>query len=220
MQSLAFEYLKMDATVGYQAQARYYGSAYIKFRIKKDHIIWFSVLVPWGLEIFRGIITPTSITLLNYMHKVYYVYDYATLRALWPGPWDYALLQALLLGELSHASTPYKVIQQNAQQIVIQQKKATWSLTHCIHPTLRRVEKLITAAKRGSLVATYNLFKPCRGGLLFRRATLTWYYRTVPTQPAIILSFKGIQTKWPKNPLLFPFSIPAHYEKKQAILDW
>jgi len=220
VQSLDFEYLKMSTTVGYQDPTHHYGSGYVKFRIKKDHLIWFSVLGPWGIEVLRGIMTPTSITLLNHMQKAYYVYDYATLRSLFPGPWDYALLQAVLLGELAYAYGPHEVIQQNSQQAVIQQQKKTWTLTHIIHPTLKKVEKLVAVTGQGSCVAAYDQFKPCQGGLLFRRATLTWYYRTAPTQPAMTLVLKGMQAQWPKKSLCFPFSIPAHYEKKQAILDW
>ena len=220
VQSLAFEYLRIGATVGYQDQESYYDSVYVRFRVKKDHVIWFSVLTPWGIEIFRGIITPTRITFLNDRRKAYYVYDYVTLRSFWPGPWNYASLQALLLGELSHDTAPQKIIQKTAQQIVMQQKKEAWLLTYFLNPTLRKVEKLIATANHGRLVALYNLFKPCQGGLLFRRATLTWYYRTAPTQPAMILTLKGMQPQWPKKPLLFPFSIPAHYEKKQALQNW
>jgi Domain of unknown function (DUF4292) len=220
VQTLDFEYLKMSTNVGYQDHAHQYSSAHVKFRIKKDHLIWFSVLAPWGIEILRGLITPTSITLLNHMQKSCYVHDYATLRALWPGPWDYALLQSLLLGELAHASTLHKVTQQNTQQAVIQQQKEAWTLTHFIHPIFKKVEKLVAATGQGSCVATYDQFKPCQGGLLFRRATLTWYHRTAPTQPVMTLTLKGMQAQWSKKPLHFPCSIPAHYEKKQVILDW
>ena len=220
VQSLAFEYLKMSTTISYQDHAHHYSSAYVKFRIKKDHLIWFSILAPGGIEVLRGLITPAGITLLNHMQKAYCVYDYATLRALWPGPWDYALLQALLLGELANASTPHKVVQKNAQQVVMQQQKAAWTLTHFIHPTLKKAEKLVAATGQGTCVAAYSQFKPYQGGLLSRCAILTWYCCTAPTQPAMTLILKGMKPQWPKKVLCFPFSIPASYEKKQVILDW
>ena len=209
----------MSTTISYQDHARRYSSAYVTFRIKKDHLIWFSILAPWGIEVLRGLITPAGITLLNHIQKAYYVYDYATLRALWPVPWNYALLQALLLGELANASTPQKFMQKNARPVVIQQKEA-WTLTHFIHPTLKKVEKLVAATGQGTCVATYSQFKPYQGGLLSRRAILTWYCCTAPIQPAMTLILKGIKPQWPKKVLCFPFSIPASYEKKQVILDW
>jgi hypothetical protein len=69
-------------------------------------------------------------------------------------------------------------------------------------------------------VISYNQFKPCQGGLFFRRATLSWQDRTTPVQAAMTLTLKGTKVQWPTKPLRFPFSIPAQYEKKQAILDF
>jgi hypothetical protein len=212
VQSLDFKYLNIGANVDYQDNAYRRGSARVKLRIKKDRLIWFSILGPWGIEIFRGIATPASVTLLNRMQKTYAVYDYAALSTLWPGPWSYVLLQALLLGELPHAS--HEVIQQNSQQVVIQQQKEAWTLTQFINPTLKKIEKLLATAIQGSFVATYNQFKPCQGGLLCRRATLAWYCRTTPVQPTWIVTLKGMQAQRSTKPLRFPLSIPTQYEKK------
>jgi Domain of unknown function (DUF4292) len=221
VQALDFEYLKISASIGYQDYAHRYSSAYVNFRIKKDNLIWFSVLVPWGIEILRGVITPAGITLLNHMQHTYYVHDYATLRALYPGPWDYALIQALLLGELARISPTHEVIKRNYQHIVVQQQRDAWTLTHLIDPSLQKVEKLIATAIQGSLVASYEQFKARQeGGLLFRRATLDWYCHTDPTQPAMTVTLKNMKVQWPKKPLHFPCSIPEKYEKKQTILDF
>ncbi|MCU0318229.1 MAG: DUF4292 domain-containing protein [Amoebophilaceae bacterium] len=214
VQPLDFEYLKIGATIEYQDLTHQHSSAYVKFRIQKDHLIWFSVLGLWGMEILRGVVTPTSITLLNRVQKTYTVYDYATLCILWPGPWDYALLQALLLGELAHPHAPQDLIQRGAQGVVIQQKKAKWLLAYHIHPALQKIDRLVVKAKQGSMMATYQQFKPYIGGLLCMQATMTWYCHAVPAQPAITLALKGIQAQWSQKPLCFPFSIPARYEKK------
>jgi Domain of unknown function (DUF4292) len=214
VQSLDFKYLKIGANVDYRDNTYRRGSAQVKFRIKKDQLIWFSVLGPWGIEIFRGIATPAGVTLRNRMQKTYAVYDYAALGTLWPAPWSYVLLQALLLGELAHAHDPHEVIQQDEQQVVIQQQKEAWTLTQFINPTLKKIEKLLATAIQGSFVATYNQFKPCQGGLLCRRATLAWYCRTTPAQPTWTVTLKGMQAQWSTKPLRFPLSMPTQYEKK------
>jgi Domain of unknown function (DUF4292) len=221
VQTLDFEYLKISASIGYQDHTHRYSNAYVNFRIKKDSLIWFSVLVPWGVEVLRGIITPAGITLLNHTQQAYYVHDYNTLRVFCPGPWDYALLQALLLGELARASLTHEVMAQNYRQIVIQQQREAWTLTHFINPSLRKIEKLIATAIQGRLVASYEQFKSCQeGGFLFGRATLNWYCHTDPTQPAMTVTLRNMKVQWPKKPLHFPCSIPAQYEKKQTILDF
>jgi Domain of unknown function (DUF4292) len=214
VQALDFEYLKIEANVAYQDHTHRRGSAHVKLRIKKDQLIWFSVLGPWGIEILRGIATPVSITLLDRMKKTCTVYDYETLGARWPGPWDYMFIQAVLLGELAHAYDPHEVVQQNSQQSVIQQQKEVWTLTHFINPTLKKIEKLVATARQSSFVATYNQFKPCQGGLLFGRATLTWYCYTTSAQPALTLVLKGMQVQRSTKPLHFPFAMPTQYEKK------
>ena len=214
VQPLNFEYLKIGATIEYQDLARQCGSAYVRFRIQKDHRIWFSVLGLWGIEILRGVVTPIGVTLLDRVQKTCTVYDYATLRTLWPGPWDYALLQALVLGELAYPYAPQALIEQGAQRVVIQQRKAKWSLVYHIHPALKKIEKLVVEAKQSSMMAIYQQFKPYSGGLLFRQATMTYHFRTMQMQPAITLTLKGVQAQWSQKPLCFPFSIPARYEKK------
>ena len=214
VQPLDFEYLKLSTTISYYNAAHQDSRAYVKFRIQKDQCIWFSVLVPWGIEVMRGMITPTGITLLNHMQKIHYVYDYATLRSLWPGPWDYALVQALLLGELAQAYTAQEVVQEGAQQAVIQQQKGAWTLNHLVNPALGKVEKLVATASQGSIVAAYNQFKPYQGGLLVGQATLNWYDYTAATAPAMTVTLAGIKAQWSKKPLEFPLAIPAHYEKR------
>jgi len=215
VQPLAFEYLKIDATIYYRENAHYYNGAHINFRIKKDSFIWFSIRLPWGIEILRGIITPQDITLINHRQKAYYVYDYATLRTLKYGSWDYELLQSLLLGELAYFPTTYEVIQQDARQLVIQYPKEACNLTYFINPAIKKVEKLIAKTIQGSLAASYYPPKPCQESLLFRQATLHWYCRTIPRKPAITITLKGIKVKRASNiPWNSHFSIPAQYEKK------
>lgn len=214
VQPLAFEYLKLSTTLSYHNAAPQYSSAYVKLRLQKDQCIWFAVFMPWGIEVMRGLITPTGVTLLDHMQKTYAVYDYATLRSLWPGPWDYPLVQALLLGELAQAYVAQEVVQEKEQQAVIQQQKEAWTLYHLVNLALSKVEKLVATASQGTLIATYHQFKPCQGGLLFGQASLNWYDYTAPTTPAITVTLAEIKAEWPKKPLKFPFVIPAHYEKR------
>lgn len=211
VQPLDFEYLALSTTISYHQPGQAQYSAYVKFRLQKNQCIWFSVLGPWGIELLRGTITPIGITLLNHMHKTYHVYDYATLQAVWPGPWDYDLVQATLLGELARAYTAQEVVQESAQEAVIRQKKGAWMLTHLVSPPLGKLEKLIAKGPQGSLIAAYQQFKPYPGGLLFKEATFTWYDGT---SPATTVKLAKLKAHWTEKPLRFPFVIPATYEKK------
>ena len=185
-------------------------------RVKKDGCIWLSIGFPWGMEILRCMITPQGVTLIDHQKKAYYVYDYAILNKRWPGPWDYALLQALLLGELVYAPATYTLIQQNGQQAIIQHSKEGWSLTYFINPTHKKVEKLVAKATSGNCGFTVS-YKPRQHdqtSFLFKQAILHWHCNTVPRQPNINMTIKGVKAKCSDKPLHFPFVIPACYEQK------
>ena len=214
VQPLAFEYLTLSATLRYCNATQHTSTAYVKFRIQKDQCIWFSVAGPWGLEVMRGMLTPQGVTLLDHLQKTYYVYDYATLQALWPGPWDYTVLQALLLGELAQDYTAQEVVQAHAQQAVIHQQKGAWILQYLVNPALSKVEKLVATSGPGRLIAAYHQCRPCQGGLLSKQATFSWYPYTASTSPTMTVKLAKIKVQWPQKPLRFPFVIPAHYEKR------
>ncbi|MEM9416977.1 MAG: DUF4292 domain-containing protein [Bacteroidota bacterium] len=214
VQPLEFEYLTLSATLRYYNATQHTSTAYVKFRIQKNQCIWFSVVGLWGAEIMRGMLTPQSVTILDHLQKTYRVYDYATLQTLWPGPWDYAVVQALLLGEVVQDYTAQEVLQAHFQQAVIQQQKGAWILQHLVNSTQGKVEKLVATGRPGRLIAVYHQFKPCQGGLLSKQATFSWYPYTGPTTPATTVKLARVKAQWPQKPLKFPFVIPAHYEKK------
>lgn len=217
VQTLAGNYLKLAATISYQyrdVQQQHSSSASIKFRIKKDACIWFAVSSHWGIEVLRGMITPKGVTLLNHMQHSYCTYDYATLQVLWPGPWDYKLLQCLLLGEPIDTDELHEVLQHDEQQVRIQQQQGVWRLTHFMHPTLKRIDKLVAKTMHRSLIVTYQHMPYHQGGL-FKR--VTWLYHdhdTLMQMRRICLQLKNVRVQWSKQALSFPFSIPRSYEEK------
>ena len=214
IQALDFEYLTLHATISYRQEGQSQRSAQVRLRLQKDQCIWWSVLGPLGIEILRGMATPTGVTLLNRTQKTYHIYDYATLQSLWPGPWNYALIQALLLGELARAHKPREVIQSNAQEIVIQQQIGAWMLNHLVNRDLGKLERLVAKGPRGTFIADYHQFKAYQEGLLFKKAAFNWYYGTTTTSPAMTVKLAGLRPRWSQKPLRFPFVIPANYEKR------
>ena len=214
VQPLDFTYLMLSTAISYREADQPRRKAYARFRIQKDQCIWFTITGPLGIEILRGMATPAGITLLNRTQKTYQVYDYPSLRALWPGPWDYRLMQALLLGELGRAYTPQEVIQGHTHEAIIQQKQGAWWLNYFVNPSLGKLEKLLAKSLQGTFTAAYQQFKPYQEGLLFKKATLSWHNDTTNDIPAITVKLAGLKPRWSQKPLKFPFSIPPGYEKK------
>ncbi len=212
VQPLEFEYLKLSATISCHNTKHSFGNAYVKFRVQKDQCIWFTVLLPGGIEIMRGMITTNGIALLNHIQKTYAVYDYKTLQSLWPGPWGYSLIQALLLGE-PILERKNKIVQKNDRRVVIQQQKGAWFLSQQVNVGLGKMEELVATNDRENIRASYSYFKPTQRGLLFGQASFSWCCHKIANEPAITVTLAGVKAQWPQKALKFPFNIPAHYEK-------
>lgn len=211
IQPLDFKHLALSTNIRYYEAGKLQRRAYIKLRLQKNHGIWFSVLGPWGIEFLRGMITPVGITLLNHVHKTYHYYDYATLQTLWPGPWDYGLVQSVLLGELAQPYKPNELMKKSEEKIVVKQQKGVWILNHLLNKTLGRLEKLSAKGPQGAFTATYQQFKAYQQGMLFREAAFSWHDGINPT---MTLELVKLTPKWSETPLKLPFIIPAAYEKR------
>jgi len=147
------------------------------------------------------------------MQKSYYTYDYLSLEERWPLPWDYALLQALLLGQIVPTDGPYKVTPLSAQQAMVQQKKAHHVLTCFINLATNQVQQIVLAHPEQPyrLVSTYQT---CGKSPFFDQVQLAWYTAPAPEPPDAMLTLQDFKAAGSTKPLSFPFSIPQQYEKQ------
>ncbi len=216
-ETLNFDQLQLRTIMSYQDSQNNYGIAYVRFRIQKDTIIWFSVTVALGVEVMRGIITPTGITMLNRIQEEYYDYDYACLCTHLNYTCSYDLIQALLLGTLPFTHTPQEIVQKDAGQVIIQQQRPPWVVTQIINCAASKQEKyivLVDTVTQGRCAASYKKLKKLKGGTLPEKLKIYLYPNAYQEQPEVTIAMDKVKASWPKNPLEFPFSIPAHYEKK------
>lgn len=206
IQPLDFKYLAINSCITYQKDQQHY-KVRVKFRIQKDSIIWFSAAAFWGIEVARGVIKPTGITFINRLQRVYQVYDYPTLQAQWRCPCSYALIQAVLLGELPFAYTPQEIMQPRAQRTIIQQQKGRWRLTTTINQAMSKVKKLaiVDMLTQDQYTICYKQFKQHQRGVLFRDAQIYLGQDTV--------TITHTSVHWPQKTLHFPFTIPPQYDK-------
>ena len=210
---LDFEYLKLSALMTYQNSQNSHGKAHISFRIQKDKMIWFSVRV--GLiEALRGTITPANIILIDRIHRTYRTYTYAALQEMWGYTCSYAMLQTLLLGTFVYKEEA--LTRTDRGQIAIQQQNGPWQLHCCIDDTKRQQKKLVAldVLTQSRCVATYQNFQPYQQGIFFRQASIALYNLLNSQQPSLVLKLRRTKAQWPKQPLKFPVTIPAEYEKR------
>jgi hypothetical protein len=204
-QSLDFQFLTLNASIScFHGSSQY--KLRVQFRIQRDNLIWFSARTPWGLEVARGMITPTAVELIDHLHHTYTLYDYATLQAQWQCPCNYDIMQAILLGELPKAYSNQGSMQKN-ECTIIQQQKGMWKLEATINKAIGKIEhlKFLDLLTHEQCQAHYKNFKVYPQGLLFRHAQL--YLGN------LIVELSLTSAHWSDQALNFPFSIPRQYVK-------
>jgi hypothetical protein len=204
-QPVEFQYLTINSSI-----SCFDGSSHhqlrVQFRFQRGSLIWFSARTPWGLEVARGMITPTAVKLIDHLHRTYTIYDYAALQAQWQCPCSYDILQAILLGELPDAYNNRESRQTN-EYTIIQQQKGTWKLEATINKAIGRIEhlKFLDVLTQAQCQAHYREFKVYPQGSLFRHAQL--YLGN------LIVELSHTSVHGSDQALNFPFSIPRQYVK-------
>ncbi len=205
LQPLDFKYLTLYTSITYSHGPISYPLR-LQFRMQRDKLIWFSATTPWGIEIARGRISPTAVEVINHLEHTYTSYDYASLQAICQCPCNYALIQAILLGELPDGYSNRTITLQN-DTTLIQQQKGFWQLEAMVKGDLGKIGTLsvIDRLTQDRLVVDYERFKSYPQGLLFRDATLYL--------GKFIFKMSHTQVRWSDKKLRFPFIIPLQYAK-------
>lgn len=215
-QPLAFKYLQLSASLRYQDQEYQCSNAYVRIRMQRDAIIWFSVTTPLGVEIIRGAITPDGVTILNRAQQVCYTYTYATLSTCWGCHVSYAWIQTVLLGEFFLPPASQEIIHQCLDKAVVQQQQYPWILTYIVNGALGKLEKLVAldVLTRCGCVVAYQGLKQRAAVLPFRQAHVQWYRSLCQGLAETTLTLSRIRARCSSKPLKFPFKIPSKYVKK------
>jgi hypothetical protein len=98
-QQLGFETVSAKVHVNYQS-AQQKQSFSSKVRIKKDSAIWVSISPLLGIELFRLIITPDSVKLVDRLNQKYFADSISLIEQMTEVPMDFQMLQALLTGRM------------------------------------------------------------------------------------------------------------------------
>lgn len=205
-QPLDFTYLNISSYINYQA-GKQRCQLRVKFRIQKNQVIWFSVLGPYGIEVARGILTPTKVQWINRVQRVYQVCDYPTLQAQLHCPFSYDVAQAILLGEIPF---PYKAPASLAQGRgfkMVQQQVGRWRLTATIDQSTQRLSKvsIMDIDTQAQCTGYYKHWQKYQRCALFRNAQIDLGKNTIHIVHASV--------HCTQKPLNFPFTIPPQYEK-------
>ncbi|OJW67411.1 MAG: hypothetical protein BGO68_00085 [Candidatus Amoebophilus sp. 36-38] len=197
------KYIAIHAAADYQAGTSHYKCP-IKIHIQRDSMIWFSATHHSGIELARGRLTPLGIEIINHIEKVYQVFDYRSLELNWEMPFNYALIQAMLLGELPNIGIDTKK-SESGNKIIVEQEQAFWKFLATIGKNTQNLTSLtITNKVTGNKgVIFYEYKKDCTQNFLFCDAKA--YF----TKFNLKLRYRKVTLS--KQPLSSSFKIPAYY---------
>ena len=193
------------------------GSA-VTIRIKKDNVIWISVVPALGIEAARVRITPDTIQILNRLQREYYAGNFSMLQKRYNIAASFDMLQAMLLGNyLPGEPGAIKEIKGGEMQ-QIQQIRNNLVINQFLDVEMRKLKRLqVIDDKTGdAIVATYNEFEP-QGANLFPTAALVLLQRASnpnPESKVASVAIKYNKYSFNEPDLQFPFSVPEDYARK------
>ena len=98
----SFSYFAGKLAVNYRNGDKEPLSFRVQMRVKKDSIIWMSLVPAMGIEAARVVMTQDSVKLLNRLKKNYLLGNYQLLDSLMHTRINYAMIQALLFADIVH----------------------------------------------------------------------------------------------------------------------
>jgi hypothetical protein len=182
-------------------------------RLKKDSVMWISIIAAFGIEGFRVLITPDSVKVINKLDKVIQLRSVEYLREVSRIPLTFTELQDLLIGNPVYLDS--NIVSYKKEERTVSLISIGTLFKHLVtvangddyalqHSKLDDVD----AVRARTADITYSGFET-RGGIKFstiRRITVS-----EKTKLELRLEFK----QWEFNDdLSFPFNMPRNYKQQ------
>jgi Domain of unknown function (DUF4292) len=142
-----FKYLNIKSKVNFTAAGESQ-SFPVNIHIKKDSIIWLSIVV--GLEGARGIITQDSVIFLDRLHRTYYKYDFASLSKQFNYPLNYDLVQSILIGNMPIKKRETDEVTKQDGGFLVKQQEKFVRVENFIDEQSLKLQKLNASDEAGS----------------------------------------------------------------------
>jgi hypothetical protein len=185
-------------------------SAFI--RIKKDSIIWVSVIAALGIEAFRVLITPDSVMIQDKLNKTIQYKTVAYLQEITQLPFDFGTLQDLIIGNPVYITDNVKMYKDDGSLVTMSMLGSLFK--HMV--TFEKNQFNLMFSKLDDIDHT----KSRSANLAYDKyeANGKWQFATVrritlaeKTRVDVDMEFKQVEFEKPQN---YPFSIPRGYKLK------
>lgn len=218
-----FEYLSTQSKIHYKGEDKNF-RATVKFRIKKDSVIWAFVSPFFGVEAARAIITQDSLALINRLNQEYSHYTYKELSEKYNIDIDFGLIQACLLGNLPYKISSGDKISKKPEYYLVTQNHKNMKVTQQVGTKNFKLTKLVAEStiksrssnqkEENSLNLKYGDFQSVENQSFPFSNDITLKYKNAYREGKTEISIEHKQAEFPKKPLNFPFSVPKNYNKK------
>lgn len=184
-------------------------------RIKRDSLIWFRLTNGVGIEGARGIITQDSIQLIDRINKTAYVRSFDELSQELNFQFNFALFQAVLVGELPVEISRDDDIDKQNNDFILTQREGDLTVVNKISFKTRRLENLVasTFENKNTLELKYNEFRPLNDKPFAYKAMMILTYFQEGKKEQATIDIEHNRARIEIRPLKFPFNIPDKYER-------
>lgn len=212
-----FRYLTAKSKISFKSPEQDIDNANINIRVRKDSLIWLSVN-KLGIEAVRGLITRDSITVIDKIHREYAVYDFPTLSRQFNFEMNFALLQALIVGNLPLPKRPAQKIKNERDYLLLRQSEGKVLVENYIGEQDRKLKKLMVTEQptKNTLRLDYEDFTSLNNFLFPYTSLVTLDYKSKTDgqfyQTLLRIKHSKVELA-DKNPG-FPFAIPVNYQRR------
>ena len=212
-----FRYLTAKSKISFKSHLQDIDNASVSIRVRKDSLIWLSVS-KIGIEAVRGLITRDSITIIDKIHREYSVYDFPTLSKQFNFEMNFALLQALIVGNLPLPKRPAQKIKNERDYLLLRQSEGKVMVENYIGEQDRKLKKLMLTEQptKNTLRLDYEDFTSLNNFLFPYTSLVTVDYKSQTDgqfyQTLLRIKHNKVELV-EKNPG-FPFTIPANYTRR------
>jgi hypothetical protein len=208
---IEFNTFSAKVKIDYQSQeGNDGGTAHI--RLEKDKTLWVSLTGPLGIEGYRMLVTPDSVTLMNKLNKTVQYRTIEYLQELTDIPFDFKTLQDLIVGNPIFADEKVVSYKETGNQLLVMivgdVYKHLLSLNASDYTMMHSKLDDVDVTRNRTCDITYTDYETTQG---FPFATKREIAVSEKGKLQLTLDFKQYSFN---QPLTFPFSVPKNYKIK------
>lgn len=217
VKEIDFKYLTAKAKVKYK-DIENDVAATAHFRIKKDSLIWISIVPALGIEASRCLINQDSIFMLDRINNQFQAYSYAQLEQRINIHLTYHILQSMLLGSLPFPKQPHDVLEKsiNNEYFILKQNIDAMQVENYVKTNSMKLEKFdIKEPKTNKdLQVVYSNFLPLNNFFFPFNYQVSVTYMANNNLQHTAVSVEYGKVELTEKELNFPFNVPNKYLKK------